>query len=423
MAEAEGGVGELTLTFVDGEEMADLNAEHMGGTGATDVLSFPMDDEPMPGVPTMLGDVVVCPEVAHAQFRDHAGTFDDEIALLVVHGVLHVLGHDHAADAEAAVMRERGGGAAHRAPLARWATTRGVPPDPSLTSFQPFEGPDPVSDTTGERWFVADPLRLVLSYVMQISLDGRVALVSGASRGIGRAMATTMARAGADVMLNSRKQDALEATAEEIRAELDGSGHGDVDVFAANAGDDDAGERAVLATIERFGGLDILVNNAATNPYFGPTMEVDKARYDKTFQVNLDGPILWSQAAWKHAFAEKPGVILNVASVGGLRVEFGLGVYNLTKAALIHTTRQLASEIGPTRVVGIAPGLVKTDFAAHLVDNYGETLAARLPTKRLGEPQDIADLATFLVSDSASWITGETYVIDGGAGVSGSSGD
>ena len=110
-------------------------------------------------------------------------------------------------------------------------------------------------------------------------------------------------------------------------------------------------------------------------------------------------------------------MIVNIASVGGLRTEFGLGVYNLTKAALIHLTRQLANEIGPTRVVGIAPGLVKTDFAKVLVDNFGERLASALPTKRLGEPEDIANLAVFLASDRASWITGETYVIDGGAGV------
>ena len=248
---------------------------------------------------------------------------------------------------------------------------------------------------------------------MQVSLEGKVALVTGASRGIGKAIASTLAASGASVMLNSRKQEALEAAA----AEMDGVDDGRVAVFAANAGDDDAGERAVAATIERFGALDILVNNAATNPYFGATMEIDKPRYDKTFQVNLDAPIFWSQAAWKHAFAERPGVILNVASVGGLRAEFGLGTYNLTKAALIHLTRQLASEIGPTRVVGIAPGLVDTDFASYLVENFGDELAARLPTKRLGDPQDIANLATFLVSDLASWITGETYVIDGGAGV------
>jgi len=248
---------------------------------------------------------------------------------------------------------------------------------------------------------------------MEISLEGKVALVTGASRGIGQAIASSMAEAGASVMLNSRKIDALEAAA----ADMPGSGDGRVAVFAANAGDDDAGERVVQATIERFGQLDILVNNAATNPYFGPTMEIDKARYDKTFQVNLDAPIFWSQAAWKHAFAERPGVIINVASVGGLRAEFGLGTYNLTKAALIHLTRQLASEIGPSRVVGIAPGLVQTDFASYLVENFGDKLAAALPTKRLGDPQDIANLATFLASDLASWITGETYVIDGGAGV------
>ena len=113
----------------------------------------------------------------------------------------------------------------------------------------------------------------------------------------------------------------------------------------------------------------------------------------------------------------KPGVIINIASVGGLRAEFGLGVYNLSKAAIVHMTRQLAAELGPTRVVGIAPGLVQTDFAAYLVDNFGEKLAEQLPTKRLGSPQDIANLAVFLASDAASWITGETYVIDGGAGV------
>jgi NAD(P)-dependent dehydrogenase (short-subunit alcohol dehydrogenase family) len=115
-------------------------------------------------------------------------------------------------------------------------------------------------------------------------------------------------------------------------------------------------------------------------------------------------------------------VIINIASVGGMRTEFGLGVYNLTKAALIHLTRQLAHELGPTRVVCIAPGLVKTDFAKVLVDNFGESLQRSLPTKRLGEPEDIANLAVFLASDKASWITGETYVIDGGAGVRGSGG-
>lgn len=246
---------------------------------------------------------------------------------------------------------------------------------------------------------------------MEISLDGKVALVTGASRGIGKAIAAAMAASGAKVMISSRKQDALEAAA----AEMDG----DVEVIAVNSGAEGAGERAVLATIERFGGLDVLVNNAAANPYYGPTLEVDEGRYDKTFQVNVKAPIFWSQAAWEHAFKERPGTIINIASVGGIRAGGMLGVYNVTKAALIHLTRQLASELGPTRVVGIAPGLVKTDFAQVLVDNFGDEMAARLPTLRLGEPEDIANLATFLASDLAGWITGETYVIDGGAGVSG----
>ncbi|MBL6620485.1 MAG: SDR family oxidoreductase [Ilumatobacteraceae bacterium] len=246
---------------------------------------------------------------------------------------------------------------------------------------------------------------------MHVSLEGKVALITGASKGIGRAMATSMAAAGAKVMLSSRKQDQLE----EAAAAIDG----DTAVFAANAGDIAAGEACVQATIERFGGLDILVNNAATNPYYGPVLGVDQGRYDKTFEVNLRGPVFWSAAAHRLAFAERPGVIINVASVGGLRAEGALGVYNLTKAALIHLTRQLAGEIGPTRVVGIAPGLVTTDFASVLVENFGERLAAELPLKRLGAPEDIANLATFLASDMASWITGETYVIDGGAGVRG----
>jgi NAD(P)-dependent dehydrogenase (short-subunit alcohol dehydrogenase family) len=246
---------------------------------------------------------------------------------------------------------------------------------------------------------------------MEIRLDGKVALVTGGSKGIGKAIAAGFVEAGAKVMITSRKLDGLEAAAAEI-------GH-DIAVFPGNAGDIDTADACVAATIERFGGLDILVNNAAANPYAGPTMGIDPGRFDKTFQVNIRGPVFWCQSAWTRALRDKPGVIVNIASVGGLRAETLLGTYNLTKAALIHLTRQLAAELAPNRVVGIAPGLVKTDFAAYLVENFGERLAASMPTKRLGEPQDIANLAVFLASDAASWITGETYVIDGGAGVRG----
>lgn len=252
---------------------------------------------------------------------------------------------------------------------------------------------------------------------MEIRLDGKVALVTGASKGIGKATATALAASGAAVMLNSRKADQLEAARAEIVAAVPGAR---VEVFAANAGDVEAGRACVAACVERLGGLDILVNNAAANPYFGPMMTADEGRYDKTFQTNLRGPVFWTQAAWDAVMKDRPGVVVNVASVGGMRAEVGMGVYNLTKAALIHLTKQLASELGPTRVVGVAPGLVKTDFAALLVDNFGDRLAARLPLKRLGEPEDIANLITFLASPAANWITGETYVIDGGAGVAGS---
>jgi NAD(P)-dependent dehydrogenase (short-subunit alcohol dehydrogenase family) len=191
---------------------------------------------------------------------------------------------------------------------------------------------------------------------------------------------------------------------------------GEVEVFAANAGDLDGISSCVQATMERFGAIDVFVNNAATNPYLGKTLGVDASRFDKTFQVNIRGPLFWCQAVWEAWMKEHPGVIINIASVGGLRAESGLGVYNLTKAAIIHMTKQLASELGPTRVVGVAPGLVQTDFAKVLVENVGDQLAARLPMGRIGRPEDIANLATFLASDRASWITGETYVIDGGGG-------
>ena len=246
--------------------------------------------------------------------------------------------------------------------------------------------------------------------IMEISLEGKVALVTGASRGIGKAIAKSYVEAGAKVMLMSRKEDVLRAASDEIG--------GDTAIFAGNAGDIETAQACVAATIKKFGQIDIFVNNAATNPYAGPTLGIDPARYDKTFQVNLRGPLFWCQAVWEAWMIDHPGVIINIASVGGLRAEGNLGVYNLTKAALIHLTKQLAGELGLTRVVGIAPGLVQTDFAQMLVDNFGDALAKRLPTKRLGVPQDIANLATFLASDLASWMTGETYLIDGGAGVS-----
>ncbi|MGH9186224.1 MAG: SDR family oxidoreductase [Acidimicrobiales bacterium] len=242
---------------------------------------------------------------------------------------------------------------------------------------------------------------------MELRLDGKVALITGASRGIGRAIAASFADAGASVMLSSRRQDALDEAAAAIG--------GDTATFAANAGEPDQAEACVAATVERFGGLDILVNNAGTNPYMGPSIDIDLARYDKTFQVNLRGPLVWTQAACRAAMAERGGSVVNISSVGALAIEPAIGVYNTTKAALIYLTRTLAAELGPkVRVNAIAPGLVKTDMARALWEPAEQLLAQRAPLGRLGEPEDIAAAALFLVSDAAAWITGHTLVVDGG---------
>ncbi len=251
---------------------------------------------------------------------------------------------------------------------------------------------------------------------MDLRLDGKVALITGASRGIGAAMAAEFVAAGAKVMISSRKEAALVETAAAIESRFgDSVGDAQVAVFEANAGNPEAAEACVSATIERFGRLDILVNNAATNPYMGKMIEIDLPRLDKTYDVNLRGAFVWAQQAWKQSMAEHGGNIINISSIGGLSVETSIGHYNVTKAALLHLTRSLAKELAPgVRVNALCPGLVKTDMARALWESGEDAISQMIPLHRLGEPEDIAHAALFLASDASSWITGTCIVVDGG---------
>jgi len=254
---------------------------------------------------------------------------------------------------------------------------------------------------------------------MNLDLSGKVALVTGGSRGIGKGIAAAFAAAGAKVMITSRNAESCKAAADEIAAGADDAGEtigSRVDFEAGHIGRDEDRERVIDATIERLGGLDILVNNAATNPYAGLTIDVDRPRWDKTLEINLTAPLMWTQSAWRKALQAHGGVVLNIASVGGLSTSPILGTYDVTKAALIHLTQQLAAELGPqVRVNAIAPGLVKTDFARALWEGDGaERAIRRYPLQRLGTPEDIAAAATYLASEGGSWITGQTLVMDGG---------
>jgi NAD(P)-dependent dehydrogenase (short-subunit alcohol dehydrogenase family) len=246
---------------------------------------------------------------------------------------------------------------------------------------------------------------------VELRLDGRTAVITGGSRGIGLAIARHLATAGANVMLTARHAADLDEAAASFEP-----GAGTVATRVAHAGDPEQARDTMAETTERFGGVDVLVNNAGTNPYFGPLLELDRGRADKTVEVNQYGVLAWTQAAVAAGLGERPGAaVLNIASVGGLGPEPGIGWYNVTKAAVIHLTRQLAWELAPAiRVNALAPGLVTTRFARALWEGREEALARHIPLGRLGAPDDVAAAALFLVSDATSWITGQTLVVDGG---------
>ena len=249
----------------------------------------------------------------------------------------------------------------------------------------------------------------------RFDLTGRVALVTGASRGIGSAIAEALAEQGATVVLSSRKQRDLDTEAKRINARFPEKAV----AIAAHAGKEEDLERLVNDTMGKFSRIDILVNNAATNPYFGPVLSAELGAWDKTFEVNLRGIFLLTKLVYDASMEKNGGAIVNVASVGGLRPGLGLGVYNITKAGVIMLTRQLARELGgKVRVNAVAPGLIKTRFAEALWGNEAilERVLASNPMGRIGVPDEIAGAVAFLVSDAASYINGEVLVIDGGGG-------
>jgi NAD(P)-dependent dehydrogenase (short-subunit alcohol dehydrogenase family) len=239
------------------------------------------------------------------------------------------------------------------------------------------------------------------------NFNGRTAIITGGSRGIGLAVAQRLAEGGANIVLTSRKQDSADAAAAQVGGNTVG--------VAAHAVDEDAARRCVELTLDRFGSIDILVNNAGTNPAYGPLLDQDHARFSKTFDVNLWAPLLWTSLAAKAWMREHGGAIVNTASIGGMHQAPNMGMYNATKAALIHVTKQLALELSPkVRVNAIAPGVVRTKLAEALWKDHEDLVSAGTALGRIGEPTDVAAAVAFLVSDESSWITGETLVLDGG---------
>ena len=251
-----------------------------------------------------------------------------------------------------------------------------------------------------------------------INLDNKVAIVTGASRGIGEAIARCFAANGAKVVLASRKIESLQAVAESIEA-----AGGSAFAVAAHTGKEDECAALVDAAVKKFGKVDIVVNNAATNPHFGPLVDADEGAWDKTFQLNTKGYFWMSRELVKHLRSrEAPGSIVNIASVAGLVGSPLQGVYAMTKAAVISMTKTLASELAANkiRVNAIAPGFVDTKFAAAVLKNdvLLEEVMRITPMKRYGQPDEIAGGALYLASDAASYLTGHALVIDGGMTIS-----
>jgi NAD(P)-dependent dehydrogenase (short-subunit alcohol dehydrogenase family) len=248
--------------------------------------------------------------------------------------------------------------------------------------------------------------------MVAFNLDGKIALITGASRGSGESIALTLAEYGATCMLVSRKIEGLQAVQEKIRAK-----GGVAEVMACNMGELDQIQALFARIKDRFGRLDILVNNAATNPYFGPMLGAPESAWDKTLAVNLKGPFFMIQQA-AELMGENGGAIVNVASINAVSPAPMQGIYSITKAGVVAMTKASAKELAPKniRVNALLPGLTQTKFTTALIDNQQiyEHILQRIPMQRHAQPDEMAGAVLYLVSDAASFTTGTTIVCDGG---------
>jgi len=244
-------------------------------------------------------------------------------------------------------------------------------------------------------------------------LTDKVAIVTGASRGIGFAIAKGFALAGAKVVLASRKQDALDQAAEKIRTE-----GGDVFPMEAHTGDPEAVRALVVACLEKFGGMDILVNNAATNPHFGPLMTSEESHWDKILDVNLKGYFRMAKACVESMRERGGGKIINLASVAGMQHQQGMGIYGISKAGVLMLTRTLAVELAADniQVNALAPGFIQTRFSQVLWETpeIHQQIIAQVPQKRMGQPEEVTGMALYLASAASDFTTGAVMLVDGG---------
>ncbi|WP_308377936.1 SDR family oxidoreductase [Streptomyces sp. ISL-98] len=249
---------------------------------------------------------------------------------------------------------------------------------------------------------------------LQTGLAGKTALITGASRGIGAAIAAAFADQGSNLVLTARDSEALNATTRALHDAHPAAGR--VLTCTADVTDTQAARACLDTAVRAFGGIDILVNNAGTRPDLGNLVDADPDQLHQTTQTNQLAAITWTALAWHTSMVNRGGAVINIVSISGLVTEHGIGYYNATKAALIHLTRQLALELAPTvRVNAIAPGLIDTHLTHEALAGREDHTARRMPLRRLGQADDVAKAAVFLAGDAASWITGHTLVVDGGA--------